>query len=446
MSLALSVGCLGGPVEAAAPSDSAAADPVAIGPLIPQPGTYTATVSIDASSTRQRIEGFGSSVRLFSDPHLIGRFGPIENALNLNLVDEDAVLDSVYERIGLTRARMVFQSNGMQASPNAIPRRDWVFADGHIDLVKRARPRGLQEWWLSPLSLEPWMSQASPSDYADWAMQIIRYWRSQGVELTWYSIANEPGLLNLSGEFIRDAVKLIGRRLAAEGLKTRLVIPDDVNPIRAAEKANIVLSDPDARKYVAALASHIYDTGVGSMKVLSDVAIKYNLPLWMSEFSVNDPSPLAWASLVDQLLADFDVSGIDYMWGFFGAWDPNQLLRIHETSGQFARAEITPAGYAMAQYARYVRPGAVRVGSISSDPEVRVTAFMRNGSITIVALNAGNSRQAVRVSVTGLAGLRRLNLIRTSAHENLTEVGHLDVASGAFNIDLPARSISTFVQ
>ena len=31
--------------------------------------------------------------------------------------------------------------------------------------------------------------------------------------------------------------------------------------------------------------------------------------------------------MMQQLLADDDVSAMDYMWGFFGDWDRSQLMR-----------------------------------------------------------------------------------------------------------------------
>jgi O-glycosyl hydrolase len=426
--------------------DDGSQQPEITGPIVPQPDTYSSVVSVDLTKTHQTMTGFGASMRIFSDPHLIGQSGTQDNALHLLLTDENAILDSVYKTIGLTRVRATIQSNGTQATPQSVPRRDWVFADGHIDLVKRAETRGLREWWISPVSLEPWMDKTNPSQYADWAIGEIRYWKSQGVELSWWSIANEPLMMGVSPEFIRDAVKLVGRQLTLDGSKTKLVIPDEVNPINGAQRARVVLSDPEARQYVGAIASHLYATPLSAMSDMAAVSADYNVPLWMSEFFVTDHSPMAWADIVHRLIATYNVSSVDYMWGFFGDWDQAQLVAIHQTSGQFTGLSMTPASYATAQYARFVLPGAKRVDATSPDSAVLVSAYVLNGKVTIVALNESTTAKSVRFSIAPFTGLRAVRLIRTSDTEKLAEVGTAVVTNGSFNLELPARSISTLVQ
>jgi hypothetical protein len=448
VAMALTLACEGGQGQTTPPEVPFVVSPPPNGPLIAQPGSHTVTVTIDLAALRQEMQGFGVSMRIFSDPHLIGQFGSIENSLQITPEDENAILAILYDKIGLTRVRPLHQSKLTQPTPESIPRTDWVFADGHIDLVKRARSMGLREWWLSPQAVEAWMNESTVAAYAEWAMKVIRYWRSQGAELTWYSIVNEPShpQVNLSGEFLRDAVKLLGRQLAAEGFKTRLVIPDDINPLSGAPKARIVLSDPEARQYVGAIASHLYNYPLSAMREMSAVAAEYKVPLWMSEFSVEGPSPLEWGGIVHRLIAEYNVSAVDYMWGFFGDYDHAQLVSIHHASRQYTGATITAAGYGMAHYAKYVLPGARRVESASSDAAVRATAFIRNGRITIVVLNEGAAPQVVRFAISGAAGLRTVNVIRTSGEEKLAAVGHLNVTDGVFNLELPARSISTLVQ
>ncbi|HVF41097.1 MAG TPA: hypothetical protein VM939_14440, partial [Gemmatimonadaceae bacterium] len=234
--------------------------PVPESPLIGQPLSADVTVTVDAQQLRQTIQGFGASMRIFSDPHLIAASGGIENALDISASEENAVLEMMFKEIGLTRLRPIHQSSLSQASPGAIPKREWVFADGHIDLIRRSKEHGLKEWWLSPITLESWMNDSNVDAYVDTAMDLIRYWKAKGVELTYYSIINEPSNaeVRVSAEFVRNAVVLLGRRLRAEGLPTKIVIPDDVNPVQGAQKARFVLEDAEARQYVGAIASHLY--------------------------------------------------------------------------------------------------------------------------------------------------------------------------------------------
>lgn len=415
-------------------------------PVLSQPESFDLTIDVDTRVPHQTIAGFGASMRIFSDPHMIGASGGIENALQIGQSDQEAILLMLYRDVGLTRARPVLQITSARASAEAVPRRDWVFADGHIDIVKRAASIGLRQWWLSPLSLETWMDGTSVSEYVQWAFGNIKYWREKGAELAYYSIVNEPNLRQITGEFLRDAVRGLGLKFRAEGFQTKLVIPDDISPSFAAEKAAVVLGDPDARPFVGAIATHLYGVPVSAMSKVAAVAKQYGIPLWMSEFYVEDERPVVWAGLVSRLIGDYDVAAVDYMWGFFGSHERTSLVSIDQTEGRFVRARISGPGYAMAQYARYVRPGSVRVSAVSSEPDVRVTAFMRAGKLTIVVVNERTLPVKSRISASGLSSLTRMSLVRTSAGEKLAGIGRLDISGNTFTVELPPESISTLVQ
>ena len=124
--------------------------------------------------------------------------------------------------------------------------------------------RGVTTWFAAPLALEKWMTPASPAEYAEWAIVLLRHWKDQGQEMPYFSLANEPaGAAGgpLSGEYLRDVVKLLGARIKADGLKTKLVVTDDATPKDAYARLQIILADPDARQHVGAIAYHLYGRG-----------------------------------------------------------------------------------------------------------------------------------------------------------------------------------------
>src|SRR5713101_2696458 len=159
-------------------------------------------------------------------------------------------------------------------------------------------------------------------------MAQLRRWRQLGMELPFYSVANEPGTGTnpMTGEFIRDVIKRMGPELEGETFATRFVITDDVGPQQAYERCVVILSDPLARRYVGALASHLY--GLSDLSVLSSLAKEYGLPLWMTEYSRGERDAFQYASLMSDTITRYDVSAMDYMWGFFGAWGPAQTHLI----------------------------------------------------------------------------------------------------------------------
>jgi glucuronoarabinoxylan endo-1,4-beta-xylanase len=248
---------------------------------------------------------------------------------------------------------------------------------------------------------------------------------------------------------MHDVVIQLGKRLRAAGFKTKLVIPDDENPTDAYRRAVAVLQDPAARQYVGAIAYHIYRNfgDIGRMRAL---AARYKLPLWMTEFestSYTDwPSSLDWAEKMHALLTDGGVDAIDYLWGFFGNWvQTDTMLSIAFDNGQFRSFAPTPIYWITGQYARYVRPGYVRVSAIVPAGGPLVSAYRGPGRAIVVATNPSSSPQALRVSVVGGKLKGPVLPVQSSATEHWRSLGRLPVRGGTFVVTLPGQSITTFV-
>ena len=79
--------------------------------------------------------------------------------------------------------------------------------------------------------------------------------------------------------------------MRAAGLKTLLVIPDDLNPGEAYHRAIEVLDDSEARQYVGALAYHLYDAQDRDLVFMRNLSEEYHVPVWMTEFSVSGAWP-----------------------------------------------------------------------------------------------------------------------------------------------------------
>ena len=114
----------------------------------------------------------------------------------------------------------------------------------------------------------------------------------------------------------------LGQQLRAAGFDTKLVIPDDQNPVDAYRRAEAVLSDPAARRYVAAVAYHIYSSkgGPTDWARLKALSSRYGLPVWMTEYWNRDwarwPGALGWAKTMHGLITTGGVGAIDYLFAF----------------------------------------------------------------------------------------------------------------------------------
>ena len=420
-----------------------------------EPAGADTVVRIDTRAQLQPIDGFGTSVRIFDDPHVTETFSPATNrgAVVVPPGEQDAILDRLYRDLKLTRVRPTTEGGVEPANDNADPavtdasrlNFEWKRNDDHVAYYARAARRGASTVFLSPVSLESWMTSVSPAEYVEWAMAVIRRWKSLGVELPYYSVANEPGgTINLSGEFIRDVIRLLGPKLRAEGFATRILVPDDINPAEAYERLAIVMADAAARQYVGAVAYHLYGD-LGPRSEILRLADQYGLPVWMTEYYQGDA--FEWANTVHELLDSYGVRAVDYLWGFFGQWrtDGDALVTIRHEGDRYTGYTLNKQYYTFGQYTRFVAPGSRRVAVSGGDHSVRVTAFVKDGRTTVVAINNADRPWSTRFALAGGPCAGSAAAVRTSFTEDWRELPAAPVDSGAFTAPLAPRSVTTFV-
>ena len=423
------------------------------------PGTGTppaadVTVTVNATVRRQTIEGFGTTERLFDDPHVTETFNAATQraAVVVPAADQARILDALYVELGLNRLRWLPEDGTEPVNDNADPEVTdlskfnfaWKHNDGHIELVKAVRPRGVTTFFASPVNIELWMSETNPREYVEWAMAFLRRWRAQGVEMPYYSVMNEPGYARqqMSGAYMREVIKLLGAKLKAEGFRTRLVVPDDLNASRALERLQVILPDAEARQHVGAIAYHLY--GGGDREAVKRLAEQYQIPVWMTEYFESDW--LGWGRTMHDMLADYDATAVDYMWGFFGQWTNGQLIVIRHSGNSYTGFERTKHYYATGQYSRFVKPGAVRIGTTVSSSAVRASSFVEDRTVTIVALNQEGTARSARFDIAAAPGCpSSASAVRTSDSESWASLPAIAVTGGRFVATLPPRSMTTFV-
>ncbi len=421
-----------------------------------------ARVAITPSVRHQAIDGFGTTVRLFDDPHLTETFDPAtqRGAVVIPAAEQQRILAALYTDLRLTRVRYATDPGIEPVNDNADPALTdlskfnfaWKRLDGHVDYVLAARQLGVTTWFGSPILLEPWMGRDDPSEYVEWALVTIRRWRDRGATLPYWSILNEPGLIGpYSPAFVRDATKMLGARLAAEGIPTRLVVPDDLNPSRALVRAQAVMDDPDARRYVGALAYHLYETGYTpgvtqpDLVTLSALARQYNLPLWMTEWIA--PDWFTWAATMHDMLANYDASAVDYMWGFFGQWEGTapHLITITYTGSTYTGFVLHKQYHVMGQWSRFLPPGSTRVQTSSSVPNVLVSAYAVGDRVVVIAINTGGAPISTQFLLgAGTPCIRTVTGMRTSETLSSSLIPTATLSGPGILDNLPARSVTTF--
>lgn len=100
--------------------------------------------------------------------------------------------------------------------------------------------------------------------------------------------------------------------------------------------------------------------------------------------------------------------------------------------------------WAFAQWSRYVRPGAVRVGTSGTASGLSFSAFKNtDGTLSVQVLNSGTSAQSVTVAPSGYSATSAVAWVSDQA----TDLGALSItfSGGQATGSAPAHSMVTFV-
>ncbi|KAK1769171.1 glycoside hydrolase superfamily [Phialemonium atrogriseum] len=292
--------------------------------------------------------------------------------------------------------------------------------------------------------------------YASYLAAYVRFYREAGVNVTHLGFLNEPEFaasyasMSANGNQAADFIKVLHATLVAENLTdtTGIACCDSEGWGNQVNMMNSIRS-AGAEDLMKAVTSHTYTGG-------SSGAMNTKVPVWLSEqcdlqgawttawySSGGAGDGLTWANNIYSAVVNTGVSGYLYWEGV--QWpNPNTNEKIIKVDNATNTYEVANRLWAFANWSRYVRPGAVRVGSSGGGGGSVKTAAFKNldGSIAVVAINTGASASPVSVKVAGAGEARAWVSDNTHKCEETTVTVGSD---GAVAGSLPARSIVTFV-
>lgn len=411
------------------------------------------TISVSPGTTFQTIDGFGSSQRMFDDPHLNG----LPNTASTGgIVMTAAQRDTIYELlygptsgIGLNRLRVPLTQPGWQTEEGGRITPDGPYpgprATAALDFIKNAlRYNPNLQTGFQVGTYDGWINNATlPLRIAEYVKSSLDFAKTRGVEPQWIGIQNEPSLTNFSGDNLRDIVVELRGLLKADGrYSARVSAPDDVSDVPGAAKARTILADPVARSFVSSLSIHLY--GNERPSEMAALSAQYSMPLWMTEYDARTGgNEIGWGStIVHEMLVTYNWSAVDILFGFFGAADAGSAIVSYislKSSGTIYKGyTLNPAYFQMGQWSRYVTRGSVRIDAESTTPEVKVSAFVKGGKKVIVLINTATGHTR---SMTIPAGKYRLVRTAMKGTDRLADKGLFTSA-----VNLPPASITTLIE
>jgi glucuronoarabinoxylan endo-1,4-beta-xylanase len=179
--------------------------------------------------------------------------------------------------------------------------------------------------------------------------------------------------------------------------------------------------------------------------------VSKNKEVWMTEHTVESAGLQGALDLAQEIHESMTVGNYNaYLYWWLQNWivgnsSPFEAGLINDPALDL---ELTKKGYAMGQFSKFVRPDYVRSDATANPSAgVLVSAYKdsANSRFVIVAINLGTAdiRQPFTIQNQSLT---QLIPHRTSADENLAQLGAVDVVAGSFSYPLRGRSITTFVQ
>jgi O-glycosyl hydrolase len=293
--------------------------------------------------------------------------------------------------------------------------------------------------------------------YADYLTRYARDYAAAGIRLSYVGPENEanigPGYdsMLLSPVQTADFMPYLGHTLAAARLGTQGECCATEGWDYAQQYAAAIEADPAARAATPLFTSHGYTAPPDSPLT------GWRGPVWQTEWSTfeawdpawddgTDASGLAWAQRIFTGLTSAGLNAFLYWWGSTTPSENGDNEGLIQING----STVTPSGrlWAFANYSRFVRPGAVRLGATSTDGQLDLAAFRNpGGTVALVALNTAATAQPVSYALAGLR-LGRGAVVTpylTDSSSDTAAQPPIRVTGGGFRATIPARSLVTYV-
>lgn len=262
--------------------------------------------------------------------------------------------------------------------------------------------------------------------WANYYVKFIKAYENEGIPIWGLTLQNEPMAKQIwesciyTAEEERDFLKnYLGPTLQKEGLGDKKIIVWDHNRDLIFQRANIILNDPEAAKYVWGTGFHWYEDWKDGTPMFENVAAvneAYPDKKLLFTEGCNEGYNLSRIENQDPKLAErYGKSMInDFNRGTVGWTDWNILL--DETGGPnhvgnlcFApvhgdtKADLltfTYSYYYIGHFSKFIRPNAKRISSVSSANNLLTTAFLNvDGSVAIIAMNQGDQEISYTLSM-----------------------------------------------
>jgi len=386
-------------------------------------------IEINDAQTFQTMDGFGYTLTGGSAMHIANMDAASRSALLKELFATDA------SNIGVSYLRISIGASDLDAkvfSYDDLPagQTDESMDKFSIDPDKQYLIPVLKEILAispaikllgSPWSAPAWMKNNSdtkggslkPEHYNAYAKYFVKYiqtMQAEGITVDAITIQNEPlnpdnnpSMVMQPAEqasFIKTA---LGPAFKAAGITTKIILYD--HNCDRPDYVTTVLNDADANQYIDGSAFHLY---AGDISALSQVHDAYpNKNVYFTEQWIGAPGNLkgdmGWhiKNVVIGSARNWSRTALEWNLAANSALEPHtpggctQCLGALTIDGN--NVKRNPAYYVIAHIAKFVRPGAVRIGGNVINQLPNVAFKTSDGKKILLVLNEASSTQTFNI-------------------------------------------------
>ena len=415
-------------------------------------------LTIDLNEEYQTIRGFGGMV------HNIWQGGGA-----LSEADGKIAFGSGEGELGLTVLRIPVNEN----------KNDW---DKDLNAAKIAQSHGAIVYaspWNPPSGMRGSDRKIAEKDwqaYVDHLNDFAAHMINKGVPLYAISIQNEPDWCNEWTCWSADELYKFTKNYADKLRKNNTKVISAESFAYVKTLYDKILNDANALKNLDIVGVHFY----GSNANTNDQYFQYPLAnqklkeqeLWMTEhYTESQGSANMWRGVIqtgdqDQQAKLDTVRALDvgydihralavgnfnqYTWWYIRRHYGLIMEKDFSNKLSIPSNEIgkpSKRGYVFSQYARFVRPGSIRVGATAKPMnQVFASAYKKADSVVIVIINRdAAATKTLDISVQGAPAIKSWTKYVTSESKNVKNEGEIASENGRFSISLDKESIVTLV-
>jgi glucuronoarabinoxylan endo-1,4-beta-xylanase len=367
-----------------------------------------ATCTVNGATSHQSIDGFG-----FSSAWC----GQLSTAKN----------DAIYNTLGMSLLRVRIDMN-----------RSWSQEAANSSAAHARGAKVMGTAWTPPASMKSNNNivggSLNTSQYGAYATFLRD--AANTINLDWVSFQNEPDITvtyesctwnpTQMLNFVKNNSATIGRSI---------IMPESFN--FKDTYSDPTLNDSSAASRIAVVGGHIYGGGL----YVHQNALNKGKRVWQTEHYRSDTQTnmANCIGIAKEIQDCMNAQMHAYFWWWVS--DGDTSVNLVNTAGT-----IFKNGYTIGQFAKWIRPGKVRIAATYQPTSgVYVTAYRNNG-LVIVAVNTTSSAINQTFALQNISGVSSLIVHRTSANQNMSNVGTVTVSNNSFTSQMPAQSVSTYHQ